>query len=784
MVKLLFLKMLRDMKKSLAAYGICLLIVGVGFCGFCVMSVAKDHLLVSRDLLYEKSAFTEGFAEVYEAPAAIKDKLADIPGIGEVQARIIKEARLTDIGDGNARLKLISYEKGGRNVPMLFRGTDVKAGELQVVAGNAFLEARSLAVGTKIHVLVSGKDTELEITGGGISPENIYIIRNIVDMYPDAANYDVGFVDQKTMESLYGMKDMANSFAFDLDPGYTIDDVKDQVEELLKPYGCYSVYGREDHQSASMLDSELDQLDQMALVLPFLFLFVAAVVLYITMHRLIEQQRIQVGTMLSIGITGRQIGWHYLGYGLAIGVIGGLAGGLLGNVCATPLVDYYRVYYNLPDAQAGISMKYLVIGVILASVFCSTVSYLCARKLTHLSPADALRPPVPKGAKKTLAERIPGLLKLFTVPGVMALRSIGRNPKRSMLFLFGIACAFMITATLMSVSSLFDVFLFDNLEKVQHQDFTVYFEEPLKTVDVLSSVENENIEKMEPFAETQAKLIRGNEELDCTVQGIDRDCELVHLYDADGGTIHVASEGIVLSIHMAQRLGVGVGGWVDVKVTYPEERITRVPVTAVMEQYMGTTAYMSMEGLADISEYRNVCTGLYIKAASGAEELIWKDLEGAPQVTGLEGRIAKIQKWRDMMGSFDMLIGMMVALGILIGLAVLYTSALISFEELKRELSVMLMLGLTASECLEVISVGQWILTAGGVLLGIPMTFWMSHAFAVSMSAKMFSIPDFADTASVAESAVLMFIAVFISSRLILRKLKAVSPVSLLMERE
>ena len=465
-------------------------------------------------------------------------------------------------------------------------------------------------------------------------------------------------------------------------------------------------------------------------------------------------------------------------------MIGGLAGGLLGNVCATPLVDYYRVYYNLPDAQAGISMKYLVIGVILASVFCSTVSYLCARKLTHLSPADALRPPAPKGAKKTLAERIPGLLKLFTVPGIMALRSIGRNPKRSMLSLFGIACAFMITATLMSVSSLFDVFLFDNLEKVQHQDFTVYFESPLKTADVLSSVENENIEKMEPFAETQAKLIRGNEELDCTVQGIDRDCELVHLYDADDGTIHVESEGIVLSIHMAQRLGVGVGGWVDVKVTYPEERITRVPVTAVMEQYMGTTAYMSMEGLADISEYRNVCTGLYIKAASGAEELIWKDLEGAPQVTGLEGRIAKIQKWRDMMGSFDMLIGMMVALGILIGLAVLYTSALISFEELKRELSVMLMLGLTASECLEVISVGQWILTAGGVLLGIPMTFWMSHAFAVSMSAKMFSIPDFADAASVAESAVLMFIAVFISSRLILRKLKAVSPVSLLMERE
>ena len=87
-------------------------------------------------------------------------------------------------------------------------------------------------------------------------------------------------------------------------------------------------------------------------------------------------------------------------------------------------------------------------------------------------------------------------------------------------------------------------------------------------------------------------------------------------------------------------------------------------------------------------------------------------------------------------------------------------------------------------ECLEVMSVGQWILTAGGILLGIPMTLWMSHMLAVSMSAKMYSIPDFVDAASVLEAIVLMGVAVFISSQLILKKLKAVSPVSLLMERE
>lgn len=788
MVKLLLQKMLRDMRKSIAAYGICLLIVAVGFCGYCLMSVAEDHLIASRDLLYERSSFADGFAEVQEAPAAITDKIKEIPGITDANARIIKEVRIKEEnqeqGNTTARLKLISYEKGGSDVPMLFQGMDAGDGDLQMVAGNAFLEARGYSPGQKIRVMVSGKETEFEITGGGISPENIYIIRNIVEMYPDPYHYDVGFVSLRTMENLYGMQDMANSFTFTLQPGYEVKDVKDQVEELLKPYGCYSVYGREDHQSASMLNSELSQLEEMAVVLPFLFLFVAAVVLYITMHRLIDQQRIQIGTMLSLGITGRQIGLHYLGYGLIIGVIGGAMGGLLGNFGASPLIAYYRQYYNLPDALAGISMKYLVLGTVLAGTFCGTVSFLCAKNLTGLSPADALRPPAPKSAKATLAERIPGFVRLFTVPGIMALRSIGRNRRRSLLSLFGIACAFMITATLMSVNSLFDVFLFDNLEKVQHQDFTVYFEQPLKTREVLASIQNSQIEKVEPFAETQGKLMRGDTELDCTLQAIEPDSTICRLSDKEGRRINVESEGIVLSIHMSQRLGVKAGDWIDVKVLYPEERISRIRVTAVMEQYMGTTAYLPPEGLAKISEYRNVSTEIYIKAAKDAQEELWKSFDGAPLVTGIESRTAKLDNWRSLMGSFTVMIGSMVVLGILIGLAVLYTSALISFEELKRELSVMRMLGLTAKECLEVISVGQWILTAGGILLGIPMTLWMSHMLAVSMSAKMYSIPDFVDAASVLEAIVLMGVAVFISSQLILRKLKAVSPVSLLMERE
>ena len=107
MVKLLLQKMLRDMRKSIAAYGICLLIVAVGFCGYCLMSVAEDHLIASRDLLYERSSFADGFAEVQEAPAAITDKIKEIPGITDANARIIKEVRIKEENQEQENTKFV-----------------------------------------------------------------------------------------------------------------------------------------------------------------------------------------------------------------------------------------------------------------------------------------------------------------------------------------------------------------------------------------------------------------------------------------------------------------------------------------------------------------------------------------------------------------------------------------------------------------------------------------------------------------------------------------------------
>ena len=73
-------------------------------------------------------------------------------------------------------------------------------------------------------------------------------------------------------------------------------------------------------------------------------------------------------------------------------------------------------------------------------------------------------------------------------------------------------------------------------------------------------------------------------------------------------------------------------------------------------------------------------------------------------MSGIQSRQDRLSQYRSMMGSMSAIMASMSMLGVIISFAVIYISSLISFEELKRELSTLMMLGLKSKECLDVIS--------------------------------------------------------------------------------
>ncbi len=360
----------------------------------------------------------------------------------------------------------------------------------------------------------------MEITGIGLTPENIYMIRNMNELFPSPAVYDAAFTSYRTLAQLYGQEGHANSFLFRMAPGSMWEDVKDQVEQALTPTVLYPILPVKTSWLFPWWMREIKQLEKMSGVVPFLFLAVAGVILYITQSRMVEQQRTQIGTLMALGIPLKKIRLHYMGFGAVTGLAGGLAGGMLGYSMADPMAGFYRMYFNLPEVTAPLSAAYLLEGILLAGIFCSGTSWIIAGVIGKMRPAQALRPPAPKTARPSFLERIPGFLRLFTVPGIMALRSLSRNRRRTAMSIAGIAFAYMITATLVSMNSLFDVFIFDYWEKTQRQDIMVSFEQPVSVNGALEAVKHPQVEKAEAMMEFAVTLAGPQGKTDCTIQAV------------------------------------------------------------------------------------------------------------------------------------------------------------------------------------------------------------------------------------------------------------------------
>jgi putative ABC transport system permease protein len=297
-------------------------------------------------------------------------------------------------------------------------------------------------------------------------------------------------------------------------------------------------------------------------------------------------------------------------------------------------------------------------------------------------------------------------------------------------------------------------------------------------------VRDPSVEKAEGITEIGAKLRGVGGETDSLIRGMEQNSSLLRLFGEDGLPVAVVPNGITLSRHGANVLGVEIGDIVEVEVLYPHIQTTRVQVTGIFAEYMSSAAYMTQRDLAKTSGYDGVFTSVLLKAPLEVQSRILERLEDSTAVAGIENRTERVESMRAMMGNMAGIMATMAMMGVLIGAAVIYTSSLIIFEELKREVATLRMLGFSINQSMDVITTGQWITTSMGILLGIPLTVWVSQLLSVSFNSDMYSIPNFVNVSSLILAVGLTFLSMFFGTGMIKRKLKKISPVELMRERE
>ena len=234
-------KLYRDLGEMRSqALAICM-VIAAGVATY-VMSISTlEALKQTRATYYQDYRFADVFASLKRAPNTLVGRIAEIPGVGQVQTRVIAAAQLDLPGFPDPVTgRIVSVPEHGEpllNAVHLRRGRMVDpVREDEVLVGEAFAEAHAIQLGDTLSAVIRGRKQDLRIVGIALSPEYIYQIAP-GRVLPDYKRYAVLWMGRRPLEAAYEMEEAFNDIAIGLTADGSPDEVIDHLDLLLEPNG-------------------------------------------------------------------------------------------------------------------------------------------------------------------------------------------------------------------------------------------------------------------------------------------------------------------------------------------------------------------------------------------------------------------------------------------------------------------------------------------------------------------------------------------------------------------
>lgn len=777
---------LRSVWRGRRAYIACLVLLGIGIAVYVSFNLLFRNLSAAMDNMYEKQRFGEVFAQLGGIPRSDVDKVAELPGVAALQATVVADARVErEDSTRIAALRLASIdlaESERINDFLLVAGA--LPGEDGILIGEAFAAANGIAPGDGIKLVIGGREVEPVVSGIVQSPEYVYAIPDSGQLMPDDEAFGFGYMPVDRLEVLAGKTGVATNLSMLLAEGISFQNMKYQLEDVLAPYGVKALYERKDQPSHAMLKQEIDSIGSMATSLPMVFILMAVIILYIMLKRIIEQERMQIGTLKAFGFSDRAILGHYLIYGGLTGTVGGILGVVCGLWMTDGMSAIYMEYFHLPAIRVPPEPVFIAVGFAIALAAGLAGAYFGARGVLRLNPAEAMRAPTPPMVHGDAIGRIPALRALLASYGYMAVRNITRNRFRSAFVLVGMAFSFALTAFMASFGEMFDALMLDQFTKVERYNVKVSLEAPMDPATAIeAAVRLNGVRSVEGILEMPVELRRENRKETVSVTAVRADSSLYHLYDSElRRNLSLPPGGAVLSSSLADKLGARRGDVLMLCTPYTGDDEYPVPVLGVIHSNLGATAYMQLDTLYSLLQIPPTVTGLLVDTADAEE--IRTSLIDAEQVSAMANQTEMKKVYTDMLDTYGVMIYMLQLAGVAIAFAIITNTASISLSERKREYATMRVLGMHPAEIARVVGFEYWVLSAAALPFGIALTRLLKVAMAGMINNDVFSIPLYTAPSSFATAAVLCGLTVFLSNRMAQRKIARFDMVEVLKERE
>jgi putative ABC transport system permease protein len=456
-------------------------------------------------------------------------------------------------------------------------------------------------------------------------------------------------------------------------------------------------------------NSTSEIVDSLANLFPYFLYAVAALVASTTMTRMVDEERINAGTLKALGYDDSDIMKKFVVYGVCAGVLGSVVGIILGHT-VIPMIAYgaYGAKFSLPTIELHfyplVSLAALLLG--LAVVVVPAV--LVAKRELAEKPAQLLLPKAPSGGSKIILERITPIWKRLNFTQKVTCRNLLRYKKRMLMTVIGVAgavsliyCGYAVRNSISGLNTLqfgeiinYDLIVAENSHVSESEQAEI--DDQLKSSDIAdySAIHYESASKEAGSkGDTQSINLLVPEDVEEFTQ------YLSIRERVSGEEIELPSEGAVISERLADLLGVSVGDEMTFDDSDGVERT--VEVAGICEMYMNHFMFMSPEAYT-------ACTGKQLSTNAYVVTLNDKSTENtrkqAAEFIELDGVLGCVQSSQlieqinIIVASLNKIMMILIAIAVLLGVVIVYNLVTINVAERIRELSTIKVLGFYDNE--------------------------------------------------------------------------------------
>lgn len=378
-----------------------------------------------------------------------------------------------------------------------------------------------------------------------------------------------------------------------------VNEVTDRIEDYASTQsGTWYIQDRSGNPGYSDYSENTDRIAAVGDVFPLIFFIVAALVCLTTMTRMVEEQRIEMGTMKALGYGGWQIAMKYAVYAMSACISGGVVGAIIGfKLFPYVIMKGYSIMYYLGKLETPYRADIAFMAIAAMAVCTAAATFSACYASLKEVPATLMRPKAPKAGRRVLLEKIPFIWKKLSFTSKVTVRNLFRYKKRFFMSVIGIAGSGALLVTAFGLNDSIFGIIEKQFGDIWQMDVQAYVYEAMPLADM-----QELLGKNPANDDFDSVMFCLDSQMECKNGG--RSQSGVHLLGVEsagsmagrinlhngGAPVTLDDSGVVVTAKLAETLSIKVGDEINMR-TGGEDHLMRV--IGVADNYVYHYVYIT-----------------------------------------------------------------------------------------------------------------------------------------------------------------------------------------------